>query len=248
MARHPRQGLARASLVRLPQQGREGGTRGCEGSDGVRPKGRGRGAPLAWPCGHCMGRWRTDGLGAMVGAWWSYEAAERAARSVRDVDLMRQIEEYNEVDYRVMWEAVKYFRCGAHHAASVVGAGLLSWSIRLIWPDAESLPVGWQRGCCGPQPYTDRAAGAGAGCARYGECQAGHPRTGRLRRSQRAASAPACTRQLGSRGSLSMREVIPCLKRDTPGELYHSLRPDLGRIPPTEALDAISESPRRTWS
>ena len=51
-----------------------------------------------------------DGLGAMVGAWWSYEAARQAGTPVNEVDLMQRIIEYNEVDCRVMWEAVRYFR------------------------------------------------------------------------------------------------------------------------------------------
>lgn len=51
-----------------------------------------------------------DGLGAMVGAWWSYEAARQAGTPVNTVDLMQQIVAYNEVDCRVMWEAVRSFR------------------------------------------------------------------------------------------------------------------------------------------
>ena len=54
-----------------------------------------------------------DGLGAMVGAWWSYRHAHETETPVADVDLMRKIIDYNEVDCRVMWEAVRYFR-GAH--------------------------------------------------------------------------------------------------------------------------------------
>lgn len=51
-----------------------------------------------------------DGLGAMIGAWWSYEEARRTGIRVEDVGLMRKITEYNEVDCRVMWESVQYFR------------------------------------------------------------------------------------------------------------------------------------------
>ncbi|MEX2375271.1 MAG: hypothetical protein WD942_06745, partial [Dehalococcoidia bacterium] len=51
-----------------------------------------------------------DGLGAMVGAWWSYEAARRAATPASEIELMKQIIAYNEVDCRVMWESVQYFR------------------------------------------------------------------------------------------------------------------------------------------
>lgn len=54
-----------------------------------------------------------DGLGAMVGAWWAYSEAASTERAVRDIDLMRQIVDYNEVDCRVMYEAVDYFR--THH-------------------------------------------------------------------------------------------------------------------------------------
>ncbi|MSQ35698.1 MAG: hypothetical protein EXR63_00935 [Dehalococcoidia bacterium] len=53
-----------------------------------------------------------DGLGAMVGAWWSYEAAAQAGTPVAEVDLMQKIIAYNEVDCRVMWEAVRYLRSG----------------------------------------------------------------------------------------------------------------------------------------
>ena len=52
----------------------------------------------------------TDGLGAMVGAWWAYGEASRTGSAVRDVDLMRQIVAYNEVDCQLMREAVDYFR------------------------------------------------------------------------------------------------------------------------------------------
>ena len=54
-----------------------------------------------------------DGLGAMVGAWWAYEAAASTGQTVQDIDLMQQIVAYNEVDCRVMYEAVDYFR--SHH-------------------------------------------------------------------------------------------------------------------------------------
>lgn len=51
-----------------------------------------------------------DGLGAMVGAWWCHEEAARQGGSMRDLDLMREIVDYNEVDCRVMAEAITYFR------------------------------------------------------------------------------------------------------------------------------------------
>jgi predicted RecB family nuclease len=54
-----------------------------------------------------------DGLGAMIGAWWCYGESKRAGRPVQEIDLMRQIADYNEVDCRVMMEAVRYFR--SHH-------------------------------------------------------------------------------------------------------------------------------------
>jgi hypothetical protein len=52
----------------------------------------------------------TDGLGAMVGAWWCYEEALRAGLPVGSLDLMQQIVAYNEVDCRVMMEAVRLLR------------------------------------------------------------------------------------------------------------------------------------------
>lgn len=52
----------------------------------------------------------TDGLGAMVGAWWCYEEAARSGVPVGGIDLMQQIVAYNEVDCRVMMEAVRYLR------------------------------------------------------------------------------------------------------------------------------------------
>ena len=59
-------------------------------------------------------RWQTgptDGLGAMVGAWWC-QAEVRAGRASRliDLDLMQEIREYNEVDCKAMMEIVRYLR------------------------------------------------------------------------------------------------------------------------------------------
>ena len=53
----------------------------------------------------------TDGLGAMVGAWWcqSQINQERAERLI-DLELMKQIRAYNEVDCRAMMESVAYLR------------------------------------------------------------------------------------------------------------------------------------------
>ena len=55
----------------------------------------------------------TDGLGAMVGAWWCAEEALRHGVALGDIPLMREIAQYNEVDCRVMMEIVRYLR--AHH-------------------------------------------------------------------------------------------------------------------------------------
>lgn len=52
----------------------------------------------------------TDGLGAMVGAWWCAEEARKRGVSLRDIDLMDQIRSYNEVDCRAMMEAVLFLR------------------------------------------------------------------------------------------------------------------------------------------
>lgn len=54
-----------------------------------------------------------DGLGAMVGAWWCQEEATRTGAGLADIDLMQDIRAYNEVDCRVMMEAVRYLR--QHH-------------------------------------------------------------------------------------------------------------------------------------
>ena len=52
----------------------------------------------------------TDGLGAMVGAWWSAGEARRLSADMTQVDLMGEIEQYNEVDCKVMMEIVAYLR------------------------------------------------------------------------------------------------------------------------------------------
>lgn len=54
-----------------------------------------------------------DGLRAMVGAWWCHHEARRLACRMTDLDLMRQMRDYNEVDCRVMWEAVRHLRSRA---------------------------------------------------------------------------------------------------------------------------------------
>jgi hypothetical protein len=52
----------------------------------------------------------TDGLGAMVGAWWCEHEAGRTGAAMPTLDLMREIERYNEVDCRVMADALDLFR------------------------------------------------------------------------------------------------------------------------------------------
>ena len=51
-----------------------------------------------------------DGLGAMAGAWWCEEQIRRDGGRLRDLDLMQEIERYNEVDCKVMMEIVRYLR------------------------------------------------------------------------------------------------------------------------------------------
>ena len=52
----------------------------------------------------------TDGMGAMVGAWWCDAEAARTGGSMRDLALMGEIERYNEVDCRTMAELVAWLR------------------------------------------------------------------------------------------------------------------------------------------
>jgi hypothetical protein len=52
----------------------------------------------------------TDGLGAMVAAWWCTDVAMMQGCSLADVGLMAEVSAYNEVDCRVMMEAVRYLR------------------------------------------------------------------------------------------------------------------------------------------
>jgi len=51
-----------------------------------------------------------DGLGAMVGAWWCHHEAARLGGSMSDLDLMKEIARYNEIDCRVMAETLNYLR------------------------------------------------------------------------------------------------------------------------------------------
>jgi hypothetical protein len=46
----------------------------------------------------------TDGLGAMMAAWWCADEANRLGRRLADIDLMADVSAYNEVDCRVMME------------------------------------------------------------------------------------------------------------------------------------------------
>ena len=52
----------------------------------------------------------TDGLGAMVAAWWCEEVVRMQGGLLADVDLMAEVSAYNEVDCRAMMEAVEYLR------------------------------------------------------------------------------------------------------------------------------------------
>ena len=52
----------------------------------------------------------TDGLGAMVGAWYCDHGAEKKGISMREMDYMGEIEDYNEVDCKVMWALINYLR------------------------------------------------------------------------------------------------------------------------------------------
>ncbi len=52
----------------------------------------------------------TDGLGAMIGAWWCAHEAERIGGPMLELELMQQIRDYNEVDCRAMREIVTYLR------------------------------------------------------------------------------------------------------------------------------------------
>ena len=51
-----------------------------------------------------------DGLGAMVGAWWCDAEARRTGGSMRDLELMGQIERYNRVDVEAMRDVLGWLR------------------------------------------------------------------------------------------------------------------------------------------
>ena len=58
-------------------------------------------------------RWESgpvDGLGAMVGAWRCAQEAIEKSITLPETDLMKGIQEYNEVDCKVMMEIVRYLR------------------------------------------------------------------------------------------------------------------------------------------
>ena len=46
----------------------------------------------------------------MVAAWWCEDVVRMQGGSLVDVDLMAEVSAYNEVDCRVMMEAVGYLR------------------------------------------------------------------------------------------------------------------------------------------
>jgi hypothetical protein len=52
----------------------------------------------------------TDGLGAMVGAWWCDREVRSTGTPMSDIDLMKDIALYNEVDCKVMMEIVRHLR------------------------------------------------------------------------------------------------------------------------------------------
>ena len=66
----------------------------------------------------------TDGLGAMVAAWWCADAARMQGVCLSDVGLMSEVSDYNEVDCRVMMEAVGCLR--ARGAAMFEGSAEVS--------------------------------------------------------------------------------------------------------------------------
>ena len=46
----------------------------------------------------------------MVASWWCADAARMQGVCLSDVGLMSEVSAYNEVDCRVMMEAVRYLR------------------------------------------------------------------------------------------------------------------------------------------
>jgi hypothetical protein len=51
-----------------------------------------------------------DGTGAMAGAWTAANEAERTGVSLEEIDAMREVGRYNEIDCRVMAEVLSYLR------------------------------------------------------------------------------------------------------------------------------------------
>jgi hypothetical protein len=51
-----------------------------------------------------------DGLGAMVGAWTCDREVRGTARSMRDLDLMKEIEAYNRIDVEAMRDVLGWLR------------------------------------------------------------------------------------------------------------------------------------------
>ncbi len=73
-------------------------------------------AQAMWQHGLIQTRWDdgpTDGLGAMVGAWWCAKEAAKRQVPLIAIDLMQSIGRYNEVDCKAMMEIVQYLR--SHH-------------------------------------------------------------------------------------------------------------------------------------
>lgn len=52
----------------------------------------------------------TDGLGAMVGAWWSACEAKRLECTLTEIEMIREIQLYNEIDCKAMMEIITYLR------------------------------------------------------------------------------------------------------------------------------------------
>jgi hypothetical protein len=52
----------------------------------------------------------TDGLGAMVGAWWCDAEAARTGEPMTDIPLMAEIARYNKVDCKAMAEVLGWLR------------------------------------------------------------------------------------------------------------------------------------------
>lgn len=51
-----------------------------------------------------------DGLGAMVGAWWCHRESVRTGVPMLELDLLREIQSYNEIDCKVMAETLTFLR------------------------------------------------------------------------------------------------------------------------------------------